>query len=201
MAERTAFIVGLVGGIASGKSFWARRFAECGCGVVDADALVTEVYQRADVLETLRGWWGDEVVKDGLLNRSAVAHLIFSDPAQRLRLEALVHPLVARLRESRTGEAVAQGKRAVVWDIPLLIEVGLRNRCDRVVFVEAPLAAREARAARRGWSPAELAKREAAQVPIEEKRGTADVVVGGEEDVSEESGRRSVQELLSAWGV
>src|SRR5688572_9492270 len=92
-------IIGLVGGIGSGKSFVARLFGELGCLVVDSDAQVTQAYRDPKVGETIRGWWGDQVLHpDGTVNRSAIAGRVFADPEQKRRLEGLLHPMVHAAR-------------------------------------------------------------------------------------------------------
>src|SRR5687768_8901024 len=93
-------IIGIVGGIGSGKSHVARLFGELGCLVVDSDAQVREAYFRPEVTGALRQWWGDDVVcPDGTVNKSAVAAKVFADPAEKRRLEGLLHPLVHAARE------------------------------------------------------------------------------------------------------
>ena len=201
-------IIGITGGIGSGKSYVARLFGELGCAVIDSDAQVREAYARDDVRRTLRRWWGDGVFKpDGQLDRAAVARKVFSDPAERARLEALVHPLVAEARDEAM-RAAARDPRLVafVWDTPLLFEAGLRDHCDAVVFVDAPLAVRLARVRRgRGWDEAELARREHLQWDLDRKRALSDDVVTNTADADQESAgpggadstRNQVRQVLS----
>jgi dephospho-CoA kinase len=166
-------IIGIVGGIGSGKSHVAGLFAELGCLVIDSDAQVREVYRDPAVLETLRAWWGGDVIRpDGSLDRAAVAARVFGDPAEKRRLEGLVHPLVHASRERRMREARDDAQVvAYVWDTPLLLEVGLQGDCDAVVFVDAPLEQRLSRVrATRGWDEAELLRREKLQMPLDSKR-------------------------------
>lgn len=151
-------IIGIAGGIGSGKSHVARLFGELGCAVIDSDAHVHAAYRDPQILQILRQWWGDEVLKaDGTINRSAVAKRVFSDPVQRERLEALTHPIVARSRDRQMLDIVhasglAAQPLAFIWDTPLLFEVGLQKACDAVVFVDAPREVRLQRVARsRGW--------------------------------------------------
>src|ERR1700704_6323820 len=94
-------IIGIVGGIGSGKTFVARVFGELGCLAIEADELVREAYEDPAVRRTLREWWGDGVfLADGSLDRAAVARKIFGDAAERARLEGVIHPWVdARRRE------------------------------------------------------------------------------------------------------
>src|SRR5947209_7004833 len=116
-------IIGLVGGIGSGKSFVARLFAELGCVVIDSDAHVRAAYELPRVRQALRDWWGERVSHpDGTVNRAAVARIVFSDPAERTKLELLIHPLVAEQRE-REMQKLAKDPNVVafVWDTPLLL--------------------------------------------------------------------------------
>ena len=180
-------IIGIAGGIGSGKSFVAALFGELGCLVIDSDAQVRAAYAEPAVRETLRRWWGDWIyTPDGKIDRRAIAAKVFADPAERLRLEALIHPRVAAAREEAMRAAVAAGDptgslgggpEAFVWDAPLLFETGLNVRCDAVVFVDAPLEARLARVRRRGWDAAELGRRENLQSPLDTKRRLSDDVV------------------------
>jgi len=173
-------IIGIAGGIGSGKSRVARLFEELGCAVIDSDAQVRAAYDRDDVRRTLRQWWGDAAFKpDGRLDRAAVARRVFADPEQRRRLESLIHPLVARARDAAMNLA-AQDPQIVafVWDTPLLFEAGLNTRCDAVVFVDAPPEVRLSRVRHsRGWDAAELARRENSQWPLDRKRELSDDVV------------------------
>jgi len=171
-------IIGIVGGIGSGKTFVARLFGELGCLVIEADALVRDAYDDPAIRDILRQWWGDEIfLPNGSLNRAAVARKVFADPQQRTRLEGLIHPWVdARRREimARAGEDTV----AFVWDTPLLIEAGLHRDCDAIVYVDAPETDRLARVkAQRGWDSAELSRREILQMPLDKKREISDHVI------------------------
>jgi dephospho-CoA kinase len=172
-------IIGISGGIGSGKTFVARLFGERGCLVISSDQQVQEAYGRADVKQTLRGWWGDSVfLPSGEVDRRAVAAKVFADAGSRKRLEQLLHPLVALARdELMARHAQNPAVVAFVWDTPLLFETGLNRECDAVVFVNAPLEARVARVAVRGWDAAELSRRENLQWPLDRKREIADYVV------------------------
>lgn len=176
-------IIGLTGGIASGKSTYARLLADAGCHVFSADRVVAELYERPEILQTLASWWPTppwpSVLRpDGSLDRRAVARIVFANAAERQRLEALLHPLVAEARQRHLA-AVSPQVPAVVWDIPLLVETGLTPLCTIIAFVDAPPSVREARAAARGWSADDLKAREATQWPLDQKRALADVVLDG----------------------
>jgi dephospho-CoA kinase len=191
-------IIGIAGGIGSGKSFVAQIFGEFGCLVISSDDQVREAYRDPTVVATLRRWWGDEVLTPaGEVNKRVVAAKIFGQPAERERLEQLLHPMVNQARE-RAMEAAATDPnvRAFVWDTPLLFETGLNARCDAVVFVEAPQALRLARvAASRGWDAGELARRENSQMPLDTKRNLSQYVIENTADA--DAVRGQVRAVLS----
>lgn len=190
-------IIGIIGGIGSGKSFVARFFGELGACVINSDDSVHRVYLRDDVKQTLRDWWGDGIIDaNGNVDRKAVAQIVFSDPAERRRLEAYVHPLVHEDRR-RIMEAAENDPSvtAFVWDTPLLVEVGLHRECDAVVFVDAPLEMRAARVAQRGWSGEELQRRENSQMPLDNKRAMSDYVISNAADA--EAARKQVRQVFS----
>ncbi len=177
-------VIGLAGGIGAGKSTVAGILARLGCLVVDSDARAKAALDRPDVREQLKQWWGPDILlrsADGgepRVDRAKVAKIIFADPDQRTRLEALVHPIVRQDRATAAREGAAAGAKAVIVDAPLLFEAGLDSECDAVIFVDAP---REARLKRvrdnRGWSAEELDRREAAQLALQTKRAKADYVL------------------------
>jgi dephospho-CoA kinase len=173
-------IIGIAGGIGSGKSYVAQIFGELGALVICSDDQVRQVYERAEVKRTLREWWGESVfLPTGQVNRRTVAHQVFADPQQRTRLEQLIHPLVAEARdEVMAAKQDDPGVSAFIWDTPLLFEAGLNKQCDAVVFVDAPLSDRLARVQKqRNWDAAELARRENSQWPLDRKRELADYVI------------------------
>lgn len=191
-------IIGLTGGIASGKSFVAGLFAELGCVVSDADAQVRAAYDDPAVRQSLRGWWGDQVFKaDGSVDRAAIARRVFSDPAERARIEALLHPIVDAARQRQmTISATLPLTIAFVWDTPLLFEVGLNRQCDAVVFVDAPFQTRLERVRKsRRWDQAELLRRENLQWPLDRKREISDYMIRNTADADE--ARSQVRLILS----
>jgi len=174
-------MVGLTGGIGSGKSEVARRLAELGAIVIDSDTLAREVVAPGtDGLAEVVAAFGREVLTpDGALDRAKVAQLVFGDDAKRRRLEAIIHP---RVRErSRQMIAEAPPDSVVVNDIPLLVEAGMANNFDLVIVV---LASEEVRLARlagtRGMSEDVARARFAAQATDEQRRAVADVVIVNE---------------------
>lgn len=173
-------VIGLTGGIGSGKSTVARMLERLGCGVLDADRYAREALSDPQVVATLRHWWGQAVVNNaGQVDRAAIGRLVFDEPVQRQRLEGLIHPIVHARRKARRAELAADPAIvAIVEDAPLLIEAGIDRECDVLLFVDAPRAQRLARvAAGRGWDETELNRREANQLPLDNKRRRADYVV------------------------
>lgn len=189
-------VIGLVGGVGSGKSEVARILAERGFVVIDADRLAKQALERPDVKQRLVGWWGGAVLNpDGTVDRSAIAAIIFADPEQRRRLEALTHPIVKESRRDYAARAAAERRPGAVLDAPLLIEAGSDADCDLVVFVDAPELARLHRVKEsRGWDEHELRRREKAQLPLEEKRRRADLVIVN--DAGRDELERRVEQVL-----
>ena len=171
-------VIGLTGGIGAGKSTVAGILSTMGCVVSDSDRDAAAVLETPEVKEQLKAWWGDRIVAtDGTLDRSAIAARIFDDPRERGRLENLVHPLVHARRRKRFEEA-PPGVRALVIDAPLLFEAGLDEECDAIIFVDAPRELRVQRVtSERGWDESEIDRREAAQLPVDEKRSRATAVI------------------------
>lgn len=173
-------VIGIAGGIGSGKSTVAGYLRDAGCVVYDADKEVTELYKRQDVLDVVRSWWGEEAVSDGELDRATIARIVFEDESQRDRLEGLLFPLLHKRRHDMIEDAADDDVEAVVVDAPLLFEAALDEECDVVLFVDTPREMRlERLKARSGWDEAELARREKAQLPLDAKRERSDYVVDG----------------------
>ena len=171
-------VIGLVGGIGSGKSAAADAFEKLGCVVSDSDKAVREVLTRPEVAERLVEWWGRGILdSENRVDRKKVADIVFRDDFERRRLEGLVHPLVRESRETLIARARERGAKGVIIDAPLLFEAGVDAECDAVVFVETPKDLRLARVRGRGWDEAELDRRENAQMGLEEKRRRSDYVV------------------------
>ncbi len=179
-APRSKPVIGLAGGIGSGKTLVAKHFESLGCGVINADQLATQAMDDPTVIEQLKQWWGSGVVgPEGKIDRRAVAKIVFDDPEQLQRLERLVHPLVHQGRQ-RQRRAFDQNPDivAVIEDCPLLLEKHIDQQCDTVVFVDSTLENRLKRVtAQRGWSPDELARREKFQTGLDIKAKRADYVI------------------------
>jgi dephospho-CoA kinase len=169
-------IIGIAGGIGSGKTFVGKLFGEEGCLVINSDEMARKVYLDEQVKHTLRQWWGKMVFEpNGDLDRSAVARKIFNIPSERTRLERLVHPIINQQREKLMNAAAHDPNiRAYIWDTPLLFETELNKHCDAVVFVDSPPEVRLQRVQARGWNEEELARREKSQMPLDTKRKISD---------------------------
>ncbi len=179
-------ILGVAGGVGSGKSTVAGVLAELGCVVADSDDLARQSLRDPAIRETIVGWWGREVLDEsGEIDRAAVAGIVFSRPPELKRLESLVHPWIEQ-RRREIFDAAPSDARALVIDAPLLFEAGLDAECDAVIFVDADLSVRLARAAAsRGWTEDDLRKREVSQLPLDEKRARSDYVVSNNGDLKE----------------
>jgi dephospho-CoA kinase len=190
-------IIGITGGIGSGKSTVAGMFGELGCLVISSDQQVQQAYHDPAVISQIRKWWGDGVLQsNGKLNKRMISDTIFSDPQQRKRLEELLHPRVARLRDNQMELARCDPQaKAIVWDTPLLFEAGLQKECDAVVFVDVPPEQQLERVARnRGWDAAEFHRREKSQWPLDKKREISDYIVDNTADADNVRGQ--VREVL-----
>jgi dephospho-CoA kinase len=188
-------VVGLVGGIGSGKSEVARMLAEVGCVVCDSDALVRQILGEPAIKQELVRWWGPTILDArGAVNRRAVAHLVFASDDDRHRLERLIHPRI-EARRHEIFAAAPPGTPALVIDAPLLLEAGLGPQCDRLWFIDAPRPVRLERVrVSRGWSESDLERRESAQWPLDRKRSAAHDVLRNEGDSA--SLRRQVLQVL-----
>ena len=172
--------VGLTGNIAAGKSTVADVWRSMGATVVDADELSRRAVEPGTPAHAaIAREWGTWVLEDGgALDRAALRQIVFADPEARARLEGIVHPAVAALRDEAYRQAADRGEKVVVADIPLLFEVGMADEFDVVVLVDAPEEVRLARiVADRGLDEDEARRMVAAQMPAELKRARADIVV------------------------
>jgi dephospho-CoA kinase len=180
-------IVGLSGGIGSGKSTVSRRLAELGATVIDADAIVHELQAPGSpMLAEISAAFGPGVIDaGGRLDRAALGAIVFRDAAARARLGAIVHPPVAAEIARRVARARSQGVEVLVLDIPLLFEgrqagtgTAAVLQFDATVVVWAPEEAQiERQIARDGCSREEALRRVRAQLPLQEKKALADFVI------------------------
>jgi len=175
-------VIGILGGVASGKSAVARALGRLGAGLLDADRAGHEVLRLPRIEAALREHFGDDIfATDGRVDRSRLAGIVFVDSADGRRernfLEQLTHPEIGRLLSQQADAIRAEGTKIAVLDAPLLVEAGWDNMCDRLIFVDAPRGVRVERALARGWSEEDFAAREGAQESLDLKRARADVTI------------------------
>ena len=189
-------LIGLTGGIGTGKSTVAAMLRELGATVIDADEAARAVVEPGtEGLARVVEAFGAEVLQaDGRLDRARLAAIVFADPERRAALNAITHPLVGGWMAERTAEAAERGEAVVVHDIPLLFENRRQDLFERVLLVYAPDAVALERLVARGLSEADARARMAAQMPIEEKRRLAAVVIDNSDGL--EATRAQVE---SAW--
>lgn len=173
-------VIGLVGGIASGKSYVGCLLENLGAQRIDADRLGHEVLLVKEVRDRLTQIWGPNILNEaGEIDRAKVGKLVFGDSfnaaAQRKQLEAIVLPRIRSLAFERVAavRALPVVPLAIVIDAPLLIEAGWEPMCDFILFIDSPHEERLERATARGWTESHFAAREASQMSLDEKRSRA----------------------------
>ncbi len=176
-------LVGLTGGVATGKSTVANMFNQCGAVVIDADQLARDVVEPGKpAWREIVTLFGKAVLNpDRSLNRQALGAIVFRHPAKRRALETIIHPRVAREQVRLTREAARQDPQSVViYDVPLLFEAGIDKRVDHTIVVTANRNTQIARLKKRnGLSRAEALRRIRSQMPLAKKVRRADQVVNG----------------------
>jgi len=195
---RHSLILGVTGGIASGKSMVTEAFRSLGACVVSADELSREaVAPGSETLARLVAQFGRGILlPDGSLDRKALAERIFRDRGARAALNRITHPAIASLAEMRLQELVRQGERLIVYEAPLLFEAGAEGRVDAVLVVRIEESQQLARLMRRdGLNEAQARARIAAQMPQAEKVARADFVI--DNSGTPEGTLRQVKSLFS----
>jgi dephospho-CoA kinase len=199
-------VLGLTGGIGSGKSTVTRRLAARGLPVVDGDDLSRALTAPgAPAIAEILAAFGPEILTpNGGLSRSRLAEIVFADPAARQRLERIVHPRVRALAKQRLGEHRAHGEPLACYAAPLLIEVGLADEYRPLVVVTASEATQIARAATRdGVDPEAVRARLVTQMPLSEKAMLADYVIDndGPLDQTLAQADRVLEDICGVLGI
>ena len=176
-------IAALTGGIGSGKSLAAQYFNELGARVVDADQLARVAIERgSDGFDEVALRFGEQIMRDGDIDRKALAEIIFADPKAKSDLEEIIHPRVREL----FAEVVADLKpdEVLIYEIPLLVETGAAENFDLIITIEADLEIRKERLRKRGMFISEIEKRIAQQASREDREAIADftLINDGDED-------------------
>jgi dephospho-CoA kinase len=179
---RAPYLLGLTGGIGSGKSTVTAMLAELGAAVVDADAISRATTAAGgSALGAIAAHFGQALIgPDGALDRAAMRARVFQDPAARQQLEAIIHPLVAREVDRQANQALADGRALMVFDVPLLVEAGSRwrARVDRVWVVDCDTETQISRVQRRDQLPlAEIERIVRAQATRAQRLAAADGVI------------------------
>ncbi|KZE39834.1 dephospho-CoA kinase [Bhargavaea cecembensis] len=195
-------IIGLTGSIASGKSTVSRMFEERGFPIVDADRvarLVVEPGQPA--LNEIRQAFGDEVIlEDGTMDRAAVGERIFNDPAERKKLNDIMHPAIRKEMLRQRDGYFDRGAKTVVMDIPLLFESRLQHYVDKILVVSVTEETQLKRLMERnGFSEKEARARISSQLPIPEKERGADAVIYNNGTIGESE--KQLDRILEAWNA
>ncbi len=175
-------VIGILGGVASGKSLVARQLADLGAGVLDADRAGHEVLRLPRIEAAVRKRFGEAVFgPDGRVDRARLAKVVFAGSpdrtGKRKHLEQLTHPEIGRLLRQQAEALESAGTAVAVLDAPLLLEAGWDRLCERLVFVDVPRQVRLSRATARGWSEEDFAAREGVQESLDLKRGRADAII------------------------
>lgn len=195
-------VIGLTGGIATGKSTVSQIFRELGVPVVDADHIARQVVAKgSEALQELVDLLGTEILKpDGSLNRARLGEMIFADPEIRQKVDEIMHPRVFVQMQEATQKALASARTPVViLDVPLLFESGYTLRlADETVVVYAKPSVQKARLmARNNVDEAEAERRIASQMSLEEKMRRADYVIDNSGSLSETE--KQVRRLWEEW--
>ncbi len=204
-ASSPTLVLGVLGGIASGKSAVSDAIAGPTGLAISADAIAREILNSPEVAQKISASFGPEFLNpDGLPDRELLASQIFANSERRKLLESWIHPLVRARILAELEQARAKGLPRVALDVPLLLENDAKHGfvalCDALLFIEVPADVRELRAvANRGWAAGEVARREATQLPLDEKRARADFIISNDGDLEHLS--REVERVLAIIGA
>ena len=178
-------IIGIMGGIASGKSTVAKELAKRGCAVIDADKIAKRFLGNKDVKKQIRGAFGRGVFDvSGRVSRKKLAERVFADAKAVKAINAIIHPIVFEktkelIKKYRQQPAV----KAIVLDMPLLVEVGWHKKCDKLIFVQCNKKIRLKRARKKGiFGENELKKRENFQISLDKKARISDNIIDNNSD-------------------
>ncbi|MCM3717904.1 dephospho-CoA kinase [Fictibacillus phosphorivorans] len=181
-------IIGLTGGIATGKSTASRILSEQGIPVIDADLIAREVVMpEKDAYKKIIAFFGDEILlADKTLNRAKLGEIIFNDAEKRQKLNEIVHPAVRKEMKNQAERYLSRGNPLVVMDIPLLFESKLTHMVDKTWLIYThPNIQLKRLMERDGYTEEQALSRITAQMPIDEKKELADVVIENNETIEE----------------
>ncbi|QII50180.1 dephospho-CoA kinase [Bacillus paralicheniformis] len=193
-------VIGLTGGIASGKSTVAQMFQQCGITVVDADVIAKEaVEQGMPAYQKIAETFGQGVLLEtGDIDRRKLGEIVFANEEKRMQLNAIVHPEVRKMMIKQRDEAIRAGERFVVLDIPLLYESGLEHLTDKVIVVWVPMELQLERLMKRNrLTEDEALNRIHAQHSLDEKKKKADAVIDNSGSLKDTEAQ--LHQLLDTW--
>jgi dephospho-CoA kinase len=176
-------IVALTGGIGAGKSLVAQYFSELGARVVDADQLSRVAIERGSAgFDEVLLRFGESVLRDGDIDRKALAEIVFADASARVDLELIIHPRVRELFNEVVADLAAD--EILIYEIPLLVESNAATNFDHIITVESDIEVRKERLRKRGMFISEIERRIAAQATREQREELADEIItnDGDED-------------------
>jgi dephospho-CoA kinase len=195
-------VLGIIGGIGSGKSAVADVLQKLGGHLIAADQLGHDALVQPDIKTKLVERWGRSILNDQEIpDRKAIGRIVFSNKEELRVLESLVFPYI----EKRIIEEIAHARsrpdvKWIILDAAIMVETGWHKHCDKILFVDSPRELRLARLKeKRGWDEKELARRECMQMPLEEKKSYADTIIVNDADL--EKVARQVKDALVRWKV
>ncbi|ULM95850.1 dephospho-CoA kinase [Peribacillus frigoritolerans] len=195
-------IIGITGGIASGKSTVSLYLQELGFTIVDADLASRAVVEPGEVAyhQVVKAFGEDILLTDGNIDRVKLGSIIFNDQEKRLLLNGIVHPAVRNWMRLKTEAALSSGEETVFMDIPLLFESKLTFMVDKTLLIYVDEQVQLKRLMNRnGLSEAEALARINSQMPLADKKALADAVIDNNGDINET--KRQVKAILSEWYV
>jgi len=179
-------VIGILGGIGSGKSTIAAEFAKLGCKVIDADRIAHELLEEPPVREKVVKLFGKAVLdSSGKIDREKLASAAFADRKMLASLNRIIHPLVLQRTQVLIEQYNSQNQvKAIVLDMPLLVEVGWHKRCDKLIFVDCEKKLRLERAKKMGFDKNQVKIRENFQISLDNKASLADNTIENNSDFS-----------------
>ena len=197
-------VIGIAGGVASGKSLVTQCFQHFGATVLDGDQIGHEVLQQNELIQQIVDHWGNGILSDGQIDRSRLSRIVFAKapdgPSALKKLEAITHPKIGEKILHKLELARQDPNcQACVLDAPVMFKVGWDKLCDKIVFVDVPKQVRLDRARTRGWDDNELDKREANQISVDDKRKRATDII--DNSLTKEMTFQQATEKWIAWGL
>ncbi len=195
-------LIGLTGGIASGKSTVSKMIEARGIPVIDADQIAREVVEKgSETLQKIVDYFGTEILnEDGTLARKKLGAIVFQDKEKREALNAIIHPAIRKRMLEKKEELLARGEKTIVFDIPLLYENNLFHLVDKVLLVYVDEKTQLKRLMERDRAGEKDARRRiASQMPLAEKRERADAIIDNSGTIEETE--KQLDAILKRWHV